>query len=132
MAAALAHTHLVAHTCHMDVKPGNCILDDDSNLVLIDLEQSDTSGMPMKYRCKQLMGCLPKLSNVGNTKGPSGETCPRLLLETMAGTSGIHFWSGKNAAPKLLSSPGCPGCLLRQYDRGDFEGIENTEGIVED
>lgn len=36
MAAAVAHTHLVAHTYHMDIKPGNFLLDEESNLVLID------------------------------------------------------------------------------------------------
>jgi serine/threonine protein kinase len=41
MAAAIAHTHHVAHTYHMDIKPGNFLLDEDSNLVLIDWEQSD-------------------------------------------------------------------------------------------
>ena len=40
MAAAVEHTHLVAHTYHMDIKPGNFLLDEDSNLVLIDWEQS--------------------------------------------------------------------------------------------
>ncbi len=42
MAAAIAHTHFVAHTYHMDVKPGNSLLDADFNLVetfvLIDRE----------------------------------------------------------------------------------------------
>ncbi|MCJ1246649.1 hypothetical protein MMC30_003858 [Trapelia coarctata] len=41
MAAAIAHAHFVAHTYHMDVKPENFLLDADSNLVLIDWEQSD-------------------------------------------------------------------------------------------
>ena len=41
MAAALEHTHFVAHTYHMDVKPGNFLLDADHDLVLIDWEQSD-------------------------------------------------------------------------------------------
>jgi serine/threonine protein kinase len=41
MAAAIAHTHFVAHTYHMDIKPGNFLLDADYSLVLIDWEQSD-------------------------------------------------------------------------------------------
>lgn len=41
MAAAIAHTHFVAHTYHMDIKPGNFLLDADFNLVLIDWERSD-------------------------------------------------------------------------------------------
>jgi hypothetical protein len=42
MAAAVAHTHFIAHTSHMDLKPGNFLLDADFDLVLIDWEQSDT------------------------------------------------------------------------------------------
>ncbi|KAI1291437.1 hypothetical protein F5Y03DRAFT_34024 [Xylaria venustula] len=41
MAAALAHTHRVARTYHMDVKPGNFIVDAEENLVLGDWEQTD-------------------------------------------------------------------------------------------
>ncbi|KAK3994515.1 nima-related kinase 5 [Cladorrhinum sp. PSN332] len=40
MAAAVAHTHRVAKTYHMDIKPGNFIADADDNLVLGDWEQS--------------------------------------------------------------------------------------------
>lgn len=31
-----SHTHFVAHTYHMDINPGNFLLDADSSLVLID------------------------------------------------------------------------------------------------
>ncbi|GAW23020.1 hypothetical protein ANO14919_125680 [Xylariales sp. No.14919] len=41
MAAALAHTHRIARTYHMDVKPGSFIVDADENLVLSDWEQTD-------------------------------------------------------------------------------------------
>jgi serine/threonine protein kinase len=41
MAAAIKHTHLIAHSYHMDIKPGNFLIDDDENLILIDWEQSD-------------------------------------------------------------------------------------------
>ncbi|KAI0112047.1 kinase-like domain-containing protein [Nemania sp. FL0031] len=40
MSLALAHTHGVMHTFHMDIKPGNFLVDDDENLRLIDWEQS--------------------------------------------------------------------------------------------
>ncbi|KAL7921610.1 kinase-like domain-containing protein [Trichoderma austrokoningii] len=39
MCLAITNTHRVAHTFHMDIKPGNFILDDQGNLVLIDWEQ---------------------------------------------------------------------------------------------
>ncbi|MCJ1460776.1 hypothetical protein MMC28_011158 [Mycoblastus sanguinarius] len=40
MASAIAHTHLVAHNFHMDIKPANILLDTNQNAVLIDWEQS--------------------------------------------------------------------------------------------
>lgn len=36
MAAAIAHIHFVAHIYHMDIKPGNFLLDANLHLVLID------------------------------------------------------------------------------------------------
>ncbi|KAK4059805.1 hypothetical protein Trihar35433_10621 [Trichoderma harzianum] len=40
MCLAITHTHRVAHTYHMDIKPGNFVIDDRENLILIDWEQS--------------------------------------------------------------------------------------------
>lgn len=36
MASAVAHTHLAAHTYHMDIKPANFLLNDNRDLLLID------------------------------------------------------------------------------------------------
>ncbi|KAK2777316.1 nima-related kinase 5 [Colletotrichum kahawae] len=41
MAAAVAHLHRQAKTYHMDIKPGNFLIDRDDNLVLGDWEQTD-------------------------------------------------------------------------------------------
>ncbi|KAK4242745.1 hypothetical protein C8A03DRAFT_28975 [Achaetomium macrosporum] len=41
MAAAIAHVHRVAHTYHMDIKPGNFLIDGNKDLILCDWEQSD-------------------------------------------------------------------------------------------
>ncbi|KAH7368758.1 kinase-like domain-containing protein [Plectosphaerella cucumerina] len=43
MAAGLLHTHRVGGTYHMDVKPGNTLIDDDDETRLIDWEQSGVS-----------------------------------------------------------------------------------------
>ena len=40
MASAIAHTHYAAHTFHMDIKPANCLLNDNIDLTVIDWEQS--------------------------------------------------------------------------------------------
>ncbi|KAI4860724.1 hypothetical protein F4820DRAFT_435967 [Hypoxylon rubiginosum] len=42
MAAAVAHTHRQAKTYHMDIKPGNFLIDEHDNLALGDWEQSDS------------------------------------------------------------------------------------------
>ncbi|WYZ38407.1 hypothetical protein EsH8_III_000321 [Colletotrichum jinshuiense] len=43
MALAIQHTHQVANSYHMDLKPGNILVDDENNLRLIDWEQSGAS-----------------------------------------------------------------------------------------
>ncbi|KAF6831668.1 phosphotransferase enzyme family protein [Colletotrichum musicola] len=43
MALAIRHTHRVCNSYHMDLKPGNILVDDDYNLRLIDWEQSGFS-----------------------------------------------------------------------------------------
>ncbi|KAK1998834.1 phosphotransferase enzyme family protein [Colletotrichum falcatum] len=43
MALAIRHTHRVAGTFHMDLKPGNILVDDKDDLRLIDWEQSGFS-----------------------------------------------------------------------------------------
>ncbi|CCF45945.1 hypothetical protein CH063_14861 [Colletotrichum higginsianum] len=43
MALAIQHTHQVAESFHMDLKPGNILVDDENNLRLIDWEQSGFS-----------------------------------------------------------------------------------------
>ncbi|KAM0446784.1 hypothetical protein ACHAPV_003748 [Trichoderma viride] len=40
MCLAMTHTHRATHTFHMDIKPGNFIIDDQENLMLIDWEQN--------------------------------------------------------------------------------------------
>lgn len=44
LSSALAHTHHVGHTYHMDIKPANVVVDDHGNAILIDWEQS---GAPL-------------------------------------------------------------------------------------
>ena len=41
MVDTIHHTHRVAHSYHMDIKPTNFLIDNDGNLILIDWEQSD-------------------------------------------------------------------------------------------
>lgn len=43
LTSAIAHTHHIAKTYHMNIKPTNILLDDNLDLLLIDWEQSGTS-----------------------------------------------------------------------------------------
>lgn len=72
MAAAVAHTHFVAHTYHMDIKPGNFLLDGDSNLVLIDWEQSDAP----------ITTAAPKINGAWDVKEISGDGTNNVLQYT--------------------------------------------------
>jgi len=40
MASAIVHTHFVAHTSHMDIKPANFVVNANRDLILLDWEQS--------------------------------------------------------------------------------------------
>ncbi|KFY49726.1 hypothetical protein V495_00485 [Pseudogymnoascus sp. VKM F-4514 (FW-929)] len=93
MAAAVAHTHFVAHTYHMDIKPGNFLLDEDSNLVLIDWEQSDA---PVTTAAPEIDGTwdveeIPGEGALRYTKytGPERRNMPL----TTPGNSGWNTWN---------------------------------------
>jgi len=40
LATAIVHTHFVAHTFHMDIKPANFVVNANRDLILLDWEQS--------------------------------------------------------------------------------------------
>ncbi|KAI1076824.1 kinase-like domain-containing protein [Whalleya microplaca] len=144
MAAALAHTHFVAHTYHMDIKPGNFLLDADSNLVLIDWEQCDA---PISTAAPEIDGTwdveeIPEdqTTTLRYTKytGPDRRNMPL----TTPGESGWNTWNvflvWSEQCPKALelaevfSLGRCMWMLLRQPDMIAFEDIESTEEVVED
>lgn len=145
MAAAIAHTHFVAHTYHMDVKPGNFLLDADLHLVLIDWEQSDA---PVTTAAPEIDGTwdVEEIPAEGQTTtlrytkytGPERRNMP----ETMPGNSGWNVWNvfpvWNKQCPKALelaevfSLGRCMWMLLRQPDINAFEDITSTEEVVED
>jgi serine/threonine protein kinase len=137
MAAAVAHTHLVAHTYHMDIKPGNFLLDDDWNLLLIDWEQNDA---PVTTVAPEIDGSWDvKLSSDGSLvyskyTGPER----RIMPESTPGGNGWNLWNVYpiwiKQCPKaaelaeVFSLGRCMWMLLRQPDT-DFEDIEDTLDI---
>jgi thiamine kinase-like enzyme len=57
MSLAIAHTHRVMRTFHMDIKPGNLIVDDEENLLLIDWEQSGAPATTLAPPSGRDLGC---------------------------------------------------------------------------
>ena len=146
MALAIAHTHFVAHTYHMDIKPGNFLLNANHHLVLIDWEQIDapiTTAAPEidgTWDVKEIPaaeGTTPTLRYTKYT-GPARRNMP----ESTPGSSGWNVWNvfpvWQEQCPKALegaevfSLGRCMWMLLRQPDMDAFEDITRTEEVVED
>ena len=145
MAAAIAHTHFVAHTYHMDIKLGNFLLDADSSLVLIDWEQSNA---PVTTAAPEIDGTwdveevpaegLKTALRYTKYTGPERRNMPLT-------TPGCNCWNVWNVflvwskyCPKALelaevfSLGRCMWMLLRQPDLNAFEDVTRTEEVVED
>ena len=145
MAAAIAHTHFVARTYHMDIKPGNFMLDANNHLVLIDWEQSDA---PVTTAAPEIDGTwdveeIPaedQTTTLRYTKytGPERRNMP----ENTPGNNGWNVWNvfpvWQDQCPKALelaevfSLGRSMWILLRQPDMDAFEDITRTEEVVED
>jgi hypothetical protein len=145
MAAAVAHTHFDAKTYHMDLKPGNFMIDADWNLVLIDWEQNDA---PVTTAAPEIDGTWDveeiQLQN-SNTilhyikyTGPERKNMP----DTTPGNNGWNVWNvfpvWSKQCPKaselaeVFSLGRSMWILLRQPDVGRFTDITATEEISED
>lgn len=145
MTAAVAHTHLVAHTYHMDIKPGNFLLDTESNLVLIDWEQSDA---PISTAAPEIDGTwdVEEIPREGQnttlqyTKymGPERRNMPM----TTPGNNGWNRWNvfleWENKYPKALelaevfSLGRSMWMLLRQPELDGFDNVSCTKDVIKD
>lgn len=149
MANALLHTHYVAKTYHMDIKPGNFTLDDNQDLILIDWEQTDA---PITTVAPELDGTWdakevwqgpsddPTSITVKYTKyqGPERRNMP----EATPGNNGWNVWNSllewQKTCPRaselaeVFSLGRTMWILLRQYNSDHFEDVERTEEIKED
>lgn len=144
MVVAIAHTHFVAHTYHMDIKPGNFLLNADYSLVLIDWEQSDT---PITTAAPEIDGTwdveeipvgLTTALRYTKYTGPERRNMP----VTTPGDNGWNVWNvflvWSKQCPKALelaevfSLGRCMWMVLRQPDMSTFDDFMSTEEVVED
>ncbi|ATY61772.1 kinase-like domain [Cordyceps militaris] len=149
MTAAIAHTHYEAKTFHMDIKPGNFILDDNSNVVLVDWEQNDA---PVTTAAPEMDGTWD--AQEMSERLPDGSTTTRVLYskyqgpprrnmpEETPGSNGWNVWNSllhwQKTCPKaaelaeVFSLGRTMWMLLSQYRSEDLDDVESTEDVVED
>jgi len=68
MSLAIVHTHRAMHTFHMDIKPGNFVVDDEENLLLIDWEQSGAPATTLAPEADGTWNVKEHDTNEGCTK----------------------------------------------------------------
>ncbi|KAL3469848.1 hypothetical protein BJX99DRAFT_264770 [Aspergillus californicus] len=142
MATAIKHAHLVAHTYHMDIKPGNFLVDDNEHLLLINWDQSDAP-------CTTL---APEADGTwGVTEQKSADGVSRLVYTKYEGPErrntevdiGGRSWNLWNVFP--LWAAECPRTLelaevfslgrsmwilLKQPDMDDWDEVEHPSDLV--
>ena len=150
MAAAVAHTHRVARTFHMDIKPGNFLIDFNNNLALCDWEQVDA---PPNTLAPEADGTWD-VSEDKQDGTSSGNPRPRLVYEKYTGPArqnidedlqlGESSWHSWNVFPswniqhplalelaEVFSLGRIMWMLLRQPNM-DFDEIEHPNDLITD
>ncbi|OAL48661.1 hypothetical protein IQ07DRAFT_645437 [Pyrenochaeta sp. DS3sAY3a] len=146
MAAAVFHTHRVAKTYHMDIKPGNFVADASDNLILCDWEQHDapaTTLAPEADGTWDVTEDLPTLQDgrprLQYTKY-SG-TPRRNVDEDVLGDAPWHTWNvfpnWSNEHPWALElaevfSLGRSMWMLLRQPESDFEDIGHPDELITD
>ncbi|CAI0652908.1 unnamed protein product [Colletotrichum noveboracense] len=148
MAAAVAHTHRQAKTYHMDIKPGNFLIDQDGNLVLGDWEQTDA---PTTTIAPEADGTWDvEMEEEGGGPAGNGWNRPRLQYTKYEGPPrrnteedvlGDYPWNTWNVFPgwsaehplalelaEVFSLGRAMWMLLRQPDM-DFDEIEHPSQL---
>jgi len=150
MAAAIKHTHLVAHSYHMDIKPGNFLIDDDENLILIDWEKSNASPTTLAPEADGTWDVQEERVPSTSTTSAAG---PQLKYTKYEGPErrnidqdiGGHSWNIWNVFPlwqaenpkalelaEVFSLGRSMWMLLRQPDMDGWDEIEHPTDLVTD
>jgi hypothetical protein len=110
MVEAVFHTHRVGHTYHMDIKPGNHVIDDDETLILIDWERSDAPATTLApeadgtWDVEEALGTHGQRAKLLYHKYEGPER--RNMDEAAAGDNSWNVWNvfpeWSNSQPKAL------------------------------
>lgn len=146
MATAIFHTHRIAKTYHMDVKPGNFVADANDNLILCDWEQHDAPATTLapevdgtwdvKEDLPTHQGKRPQLKYTKYCGAPR-----RNVDEDVLGDAPWHSWNvfpiWINEHPWALElaevfSLGRSMWMLLRQPESDFEDIEHPDQLITD
>ena len=138
MTAAVAHTHLVAHTFHMDIKPTNLVVNNSHSLVLVDWEQHRAPKCTI----------APEADGTWDVKegrfDPSSSNGPALPLSYQKHTGSLEEqnpwnWPTRNVFPiwnktnpraveaaEVFSLGRTMWLLLEQYEQDDWDFANAT------
>ncbi|KAF2763492.1 hypothetical protein EJ05DRAFT_41201 [Pseudovirgaria hyperparasitica] len=144
MSSAVAHVHHEGHTYHMDLKPGNFLLDRDLNAVLIDWEQDDAP----------ISTAAPEIDGTWDVEEVTLDSRPLLRYTKYAGparrntaatTPGTNGWNTWNVFPVWTRE--CPRAaelaevfslgrsmwmVLSEPTGATFEDISSSDEVVVD
>ncbi|KAI1151868.1 kinase-like domain-containing protein [Nemania diffusa] len=146
MAAAVFHTHRIAKTYHMDLKPGNFVADASDNLILCDWEQHDappTTIAPEADGTWDVTEDLPTLhAGRPRLRYTRYSGAPRRNVdEDVLGDAPWHTWnvfpSWSKEHPWALElaevfSLGRSMWMLLRQPESDFEDIDHPDQLFTD
>lgn len=155
MAAALLHTHRVAKTYHMDIDPGDFLIDKRQNLIMCDWEQTDAPSTTLAPEADGTWDVMEEEDEVGSDGNPGGSRHKRPRLrytkydgpprrnvpEDVLGDASWHVWNvfppWNEAHPfalelaEVFSLGRTMWMLLRQPDM-DFDNVDHPNDLEPD
>ena len=135
MSVALAHAHGDMGTYHMDIKPGNFILNDDEDVFLIDWEQSGAPASTLSPEADGTWDVLEEADKLIYTKyiGPERRNMPE-----GGGRESFNVW---NVFPEWQAN--CPRAselvevfalgrtmwMILTHNDDDFDEVEHPDDV---
>ncbi|CAK7225580.1 hypothetical protein SCUCBS95973_005914 [Sporothrix curviconia] len=99
MAKAIDYTHNAMHTHHMDIKPGNFLIDDSGSLRLIDWEQSGAPATTLAPEADGTWDVCEEEQRSGDKDATAQAARPRLIYTKYTGPARRNMPDGGGRAP---------------------------------